>query len=124
MKAVVAFLSNYSETVLQQALALRKIVLANLPGVQEQIDMPARMIAYCYGQKYMEMVCTIIPSKNGLKLGFYKGVDLPDPGNLLCGNGKQSRYIEIKSEEDIQHGALVTLLREAYAAYKTRNNKV
>lgn len=81
------------------------------------------MIAYCYGQKYTEMVCTIIPSKKGIKLGFYKGTDLADPENLLRGNGKLSRYVEIKTEDDIHSVALEALLQEAFNAYKIRNNK-
>ena len=56
------FLLQYSEQVYSNALLLREIILKNLPDVQEQLDIPAKMIAYSYGQKYAEMVCTIIPS--------------------------------------------------------------
>ncbi len=117
------FFAQYSEEVFSNAQILREIILKNLPGVQEQIDTPARMIAYSYGQKYIEMVCTLIPSKTGLKLGFYKGMDLPDPENLLDGNGKISRYIEIKEQEDIKVKPLTALLKEGFKAYKIRNNK-
>lgn len=68
-------------------------------------------------------VCTVIPSKNGLKLGFYKGNDLPDPGQLLKGNGKISRYVEIKAPEDVYSGGLIALIKAAFAAYKARNGK-
>jgi len=78
------------------------------------------MIAYCYGQKYVEMVCTIIPSKKGIKLGFYKGVDLPDPYHLLEGKGKVSRYAVIRSEEQINSQAIKQLLENALSAYKQR----
>ena len=115
-----AFLSQYNEDVFTNAIKLREIILANLPGVIEQLDIPARMIAYCYGQKYAEMICTIIPSKKGIRLGFYKGPDLPDPDNLLEGTGKISRYVEIKSEKQIKSPALKILLASALAAYKQR----
>jgi hypothetical protein len=46
------FLSQYNEEVSSNALKLRKVLLENLPDIIEQIDVPARMIAYCYGQKY------------------------------------------------------------------------
>lgn len=75
-------LSQYNEQVYSNTLLLREIILKNLPEVQEQLDIPAKMIAYIYGQKYAKMVCTIIPFKKGFKLGFYKGVDLPDPEKL------------------------------------------
>jgi len=114
------FLSNYSEEVFTNALKLREVLFANLPNIIEQIDIPAKMIAYCYGQKYAEMICTIIPSKKGLKLGFYKGVDLPDPDRLLEGTGKISRYVEIKSEKHINSPALKKLIASAFVAYKAR----
>lgn len=114
------FLSGYSEEVFTNALELRNVLFANLPGITEQVDIPAKMIAYCYGQQYAEMICTITPSKKGLKLGFYKGVDLPDPGNLLEGTGKISRYIEIRSADQIKSTALKKLIESALAACKKR----
>ncbi len=123
-KNIHAFLSGYNEYIVTNAFTLRTIILKNLPGAEEQIDIPARMIAYCYGQKYAEMVCTIIPSKKGLKLSFYKGVDLPDPEKLLHGNGKLSRYVEIKKQADINLKAITALLEEAFRAYKIRSNKL
>ncbi len=117
------FLAEYSEDVCRNALQIRELILKNLPGVNEQIDINAKMIAYGYGQKYTELVCVLIPSKRELKLGFNKGIDLPDPHNLLKGSGKISRYVEIKSEEDIQMIPLTTLLKGALNAYKIRTNR-
>ena len=115
-----AFLSQYDEQVYDNALKLREILLANLPDVIEQLDLPARMVAYCYGQKYIEMICIIIPSKKGLKLAFYKGVDLPDPDNLLEGKAKLSRYVEIQSDEQIYSNALKQLIKKGLEAYRER----
>ena len=122
-KDIENFLSAYNEKVVAHIEELRGIILGLLPGVIEQLDLPARMIAYCYGQKYIDMVCTLIPSRKGLKLGFYKGVDLPDPDNLLQGKGKISRYIEIKTADDIQHPGVTSLIEEAFAAYKVSASK-
>jgi len=119
-KKIDEFLSGYSEEVFTNALKLREILFANLPNIIEQIDIPAKMIAYCYGQKYSEMICTIIPSKKGLKLGFYKGADLPDPDKLLEGTGKISRYVEIRLVEQIKSPALKKLIQSALETYKKR----
>ena len=62
-KEINLFLSQYDEQVFEKTLKLREVLFANLPGIIEQIDIPAKMIAYCYGQKYSELICTIIPSK-------------------------------------------------------------
>ena len=119
------FLSQYDEQVFVNALKLRKILFANLPDIVEQIDIPARMIAYCYGQKYSELICVIIPSKKGLKLGFNRGTELPDPDNLLEGTGKISRYVVIKSDEQIKSKALKKLIENALTTYNQlkRNSK-
>jgi hypothetical protein len=114
------FLSQYSDEVFTNALKLREVLLANVPGIIEQVDIPAKMIAYCYGQKYVELICIIIPSKKGIKLGFNRGVDLPDPQKLLKGTGKISRYVEITSEQQIRSAALKKLLASALSAYKQR----
>ena len=119
-KEINLFLSQYDEQVFEKALKLREVLFANLPDITEQLDIPAKMIAYCYGQKYAEMICTIIPSKKGLKLGFYKGADLPDPDDLLEGTGKISRYVDIKSIEQIKSTSLKKLIVSALAAYKQR----
>jgi hypothetical protein len=122
-KEIEQFLSPYDEQVFSHALKLRAILLASFPAIIEQIDVPAKMIAYCYGQKYVELLCVLIPSKKGLKLGFNRGVELPDPEKLLKGTGKISRYIEIKTEQQINSTSLKQLLVEALKAYEQRIKK-
>lgn len=112
------FLSQYPDSVYANAIKLREVLLANLPNIIEQLDVPAKIIAYCYGQKYAELICVIIPSKKGLKLGFNRGVHLSDPAHLLKGTGKISRYVEINSEKDIDAPALQILLEDALKLYK------
>lgn len=117
------FFSRYEPQVFANAIKLRKLLFSNLPDITEQVDLPARMVAYCYGQKYTELICTLIPSKKGLKLGFNRGPELPDPEGILKGTGKISRYVEIKSEKQINSPALKNLLAEALAAYQQRMAK-
>jgi hypothetical protein len=117
------FLSQYNETVIKNSLMLREVLLKNLPDIIEQIDLPAKMIAYCYGQKYAELICVVIPSEKGLKLGFNRGVEIDDPDNLLEGNGKVSRYVQIKSTEQITSLSLKKLLTSALNIYKQKQRK-
>ncbi|SIO07508.1 DUF1801 domain-containing protein [Chitinophaga niabensis] len=117
-KDIITFLSSYSEKVTADALLLRKLLFAHLPDIQEQIDLPAKMIGYCYGQKYAELICMLIPSKKGLKLSFNRGSSLPDPDKLLQGTGKISRYVEIEGENEINSPQLKRLLAAALEAYR------
>jgi hypothetical protein len=117
------FLSGYPEPVFINALKLREILFANLPGIIEQVDIKARMVGYCYGQKYSELICVIIPSKKGLKLGFNRGNVLPDPDGLLQGTAKISRYIEIKSDEQMKSPGLKKLLISVLELYREEIKK-
>ena len=79
------FLAAYPPAVARLVLATRARVLAALPEVAETVDRPARMLAYGYGPGYGGMICTLIPSQKGVKLGLYRGSELSDPDGLLEG---------------------------------------
>ena len=90
-----------------------------LPGIQVMPDESGGVIGYAYGSGYKQTICTLIPSKKGLKLGFYKGTELPDPKGLLGGTGKVHRFVEL----DLQakpSAALNALLKAALKAYHER----
>ena len=112
--------SRYGPEVAANGPLLRKFLLKHLPGVIERSDAKANLVGYSYGPGYKEMVCTILMSKKGVKLGFYKGSELPDPYHLLTGSGKVHRYVEIKSAQDIRNPALLELLKQAVHARKVR----
>lgn len=113
-------LQGYPEPTRQLAAALRELLFKWLPGIQENPDFSAGIIGYGYGPGYKHIVCTIILSKKGVKLGFWKGVELEDPDRLLKGAGKVHLHAEIKELRDIQNKALVLLIQHAGAAYKAR----
>ncbi len=117
------FFANFSALVVAKASELRAIILENLPNIQEILDIKAKLIAYCYGPKYADMICVIIPSKKGLKLGFYKGVQMTDPYQILKGDGKFSRYIEIdlKNRLNIEH--IIFMLQESLKLYGKKQIK-
>jgi hypothetical protein len=115
-----AFLSAYPPEVARLALATRARVLAALPGVDESIDRPARMLAYAYGPGYAGTVCTLIPSQKGLKLGLYRGALLADPDGLLEGSGKVHRHVRILADGAPRPAAIARLLKTARAAWRLR----
>jgi hypothetical protein len=117
------FLSGYDEKIKTIAGNLRGFLFSHLPGIREEVDQPARIISYNYGPGYKNIICVIIFSKKGVKLGFYKGSELPDPGKLLTGTGKVHRYVVIKSVETLDDPALINLLAMAVEAYRKRNRQ-
>ena len=113
-------LAHCPESVAATGSSLRQFLLRHLKGITEQPDPKANVIGYSYGAGYKDLICTIILSKKGTKLGFYKGSELPDPKKLLTGSGKVHRYVEISSEEDVRNPALLELLEHAVVAREKR----
>jgi hypothetical protein len=102
------------------AEAVRRRLLALLPGATEEADPAANVIGYGFGPGYKHLICTLILSKKGVKLGFYRGAGLPDPHGLLGGSGKVHRYVEIASPEAADDPRLEELIRAAAIAYRAR----
>jgi hypothetical protein len=113
-------LSRHDDKVILLASTLRSFLLKELNGIMEMPDNSANLIGYGYGTGYKDTICTILLSKKGVKLGFYKGSELPDPKKILTGTGKVHKYVEIKTEEDISSPVLKALLDGALKAYQTR----
>jgi hypothetical protein len=106
------FLAGYSPEVRAIALRLRTHVLAVVPGANEQLDLPARMLAYGHSRTYKGLICVIMPLKVGVNLGFPRGAALPDPEGLLQGTGKRARHVRVESLV----GADAPALRDLIAA--------
>lgn len=113
-------LARYDGSVAAVARAVRQILLAQLPSITEEPDATANVIGYGYESGYKGLICTLILSKKGVKVGFYKGAALPDPHHLLQGSGKVHRYVEIGSPEAAQDTRLAELIQTAADAYRTR----
>jgi hypothetical protein len=103
------FLDNYEPAVKQLAESTRQFLFKIIPAIKEEVDVPARMIGYSLGTGYKGMVCTLLLSKTGVKLGFYKGAELPDPEKLLEGSGKIHRYAIIADLKILKSKALKDL---------------
>ena len=116
-------LSGYEEKIAKLGFQLREFLFSELKDIHEEADAAAKIIGYNYGKGYKNLICIILPSKKGIKLGFYKGSELPDPGKLLKGTGKVHRFVEIKSSPDMNNPALKNLLKETVAAYTIRKTK-
>jgi hypothetical protein len=114
---VIHLLAGYSADVQTLARRTRSFILELLPRADERADPAARVIGYGRGNGYKGLVCTMILSAKGVKLGIVNGASLPDPTGLLEGSGKVHKYVPIASVETLGNPALRALL-EAAAAQK------
>jgi hypothetical protein len=115
-----AFLAAYPDEVRKLAAAARKALAKALPGAAEGVDKRAKMLRYSYGPGYKGLVCTLFLSKTGVKLGIFRGAELPDPAGLMQGAGKVHRHVQLRSGADLDRPALNRLLAAALAAWQQR----
>ena len=85
-------LSRYEEKITALGFQLRDFLFSEIKGINEEVDATANIISFNYGKGYKNIICVILPSKKGIKLGFYKGIELPDPEKLLTGNRKSASF--------------------------------
>ncbi len=89
------------------AVRLREIILSIHPTAVEVVRLGDRAATYGLGPKKMSEGYTyILPHKNWVNLGFYKGADLSDPDGLLGGPGKKLRHIKIRHGSKTQKVSL------------------
>ena len=116
-----ALLASYSKGVQDTTRAARQLILALIPGAIEVVDAKHAVIGYGYGPGYKDMVCTLILSQGGVKLGLIGGASLPDPRKLLEGSGKVHRYIPLGRPADLRRPGLRPLLHATLSAWRRKS---
>jgi len=117
---VETFLAAYPQEVRDVAMAARALLAEALPGAEETLDESAKLLGYGYGPGYKGVVCTLLLSKTGVKLGIARGSELPDPKQLMQGSGKVHRHVQLRTTVDLEQPGLKPLLKAALAAWKKR----
>jgi len=118
--AIEDFLAGYTAPVRLIAHRARGSLIKSVPGCSEILDAKARVIGFGYGAKYADIVCVLILSKTGVKLGLPEGSSLPDPDHLLQGAGRRHRHVPLTTPELIELPPVKALIREALDAYRAR----
>ena len=89
--------------------ALRAIAKENMPEAQEFIYHDA--IGYSTSDSPADRICYIAPQKKDyVNFGFFFGAGLPDPTQLLIGEGKRLRHVKVRNMEDAKNPALASLI--------------
>ncbi len=108
----------------ETAVRLREIILSIHLEAVEVVRLGDRAATYGLGFKKMsEGYVYILPYTKWVNLGFYKGVDLPDPDGLLEGTGKKLRHVKIRANADAENPKIHTLIKAALAERKQALDK-
>lgn len=114
-------LGAYRTDVQEIALAARRLIFAAIPNIEETVDAKAKVVGYGFGRGYADMICTIILSKTGVKLGLVGGAKLPDPERLLKGAGRVHRYLPLAQASELSKPATRALLASGVTAWKKKS---
>jgi hypothetical protein len=106
------FLGGYPHPVRELFLETQLLLERELPNSQQELDIPAKMLAFSYGPGYKGMICVLLPSQRGVKLSFSKGAELANKHPLLEGTGKKTRYVEV-SRTLLKSQKLLDIIRHA-----------
>jgi hypothetical protein len=112
--------ARYPAGVQVLAAAAARLIRRLVPRVEEHADPVAAIVAYGFGPGYTGMICTLILSRSGVKLGLVRGSELADPHRLLEGRGKVHRYIPLTAIDDLQRPGVSDLIAAGYAAWRAR----
>lgn len=112
------YLEPYGTDITSLVLWLREFVWDLYPTANELIYDNYTALAFGWSptEKQGHTFCSIAvgrTSKN-IHFGFYWGSEVPDPKKVLIGNGKQYRYLLVKSKTAFPKAYIKQLLKDAY----------
>ena len=100
---LIGFLEAYDRPVVDLALALREIILEEVPNASESIYQTYTVaIWFGFSEKMKDMFCYIATNARHINLGFPRGSTLPDPNRVLEGEGKAMRHIKFSSTAELE----------------------
>ena len=109
------FLKPYDVEVRDLALQLRALLLEEIAPCYENIYDAYSAVAIGYGtsERMSDGIFHVAVYSKHVNLGFNDGASLPDPKQILEGQGSRIRHISIKSPDDLKRPELRTYIRRA-----------
>src|SRR5579862_1394494 len=100
---LIGFLEAHDRHIADLALALREMVLDEAPDASESIYRTYTIaIWFGFSERMKDRFCYIATSSDHVNLGFPRGATLPDPNNVLEGEGKVMRHVKFRSLRDVE----------------------
>ena len=118
-----AFFAGYPPEVQSISHILRAMVQDTMPQANELLFARQNHIAYSFSMSRRDTICYICPLKDYVRLGFMYGTHLPDPHQMLTGEGQRLRHVKVRTDEGARNPALKQLVEDAWADALTHMKK-
>ena len=111
---LIGFLEAYDRHISDLALALREVILEEMPDASESVYQ-VYTVAIWFGVsgRMKDMFCYITTNAAHVNLGFPRGAALPDSNKVLEGDGKTMRHIKLRTLADLEHPFVRRYIRAA-----------
>lgn len=106
-KAVDAYIAQLEIWQAEIVSEVRNIVLAAVPQAEEAIKWAQPVYSVNEPFAYIKAF------KSSVNFGFWRGVDIDDPGGLLQGSGEKMRHVKLTNLEDVDRGAFTDFVNQA-----------
>jgi Domain of unknown function (DU1801) len=118
---LVSFIKKFEPCVAKLIGDCRSEIRKMLPAAIELVydNYNFFVIGYSSTERASDCIVSIAAAANGVGLSFYWGASLPDPKNILQGNGKQNRFIRIPDLNVLRMPEVIWLVKTAAAQGKT-----
>lgn len=110
------FLADYPEAIREIARELMKLVRETVSGVDERVYLGWRLVGY----RHRSYFCCVSPLEDRVRIGFERGIELPDPHGILEGEGTQMRWITVAAKSAIKKQKLREMIALAASHDETR----
>jgi hypothetical protein len=109
------FIARYSPAIAARAQSILTRMRDKLPGAVELVYDNYNALAIGFGptERASEVIFSIALYPRWVSLFFLQGASLPDPQNLLKGNGKVVRHIVIENSAMLDEPAIQELMARA-----------
>jgi hypothetical protein len=109
------FIDKYTPVIAAQVRVILAKMRKLLPGAVEMVydNYSALVIGFGPTERASEALFSIVVYPKWVSICFITGAVLPDPDNILQGDGNQVRHIRLTEPEALDLPAVQTLMREA-----------
>ena len=95
----------------EMALKACELIQQIAPDAVELVEKSYQAVTYGSGKNMRAQSCYVAVFQHHINVGFYNGIDLPDPRTLMEGTGKRLRHVKIRQADELDNPALHDLIR-------------
>jgi hypothetical protein len=109
------FIAEFSPEIAATTRAVLNKMRTRLPGAVEMVynNYYALVVGFCPVERASEVIMSVAVYPGHVSLCFFAGDRLPDPENLLQGQGKIARHIRLEGAATLDKPAVKALMKAA-----------